>query len=550
MALKNMGAGCQETCDCKDDCDLVAAFDYEITSADPLTVAFTDASTSSCTINAWFWDFGDGATSNAQNPTHEYAEPGVYLARLQAVDDCGCHATKLRVIVDCDPPDPVTAEDCGDFVETLECMWAVVQMELSGDSEVNCGCYKWGGAYFFAPSETIPWVWTLSNPAHPTVDTEEFGARNTCGSQPVSHDYPHGEVSRGSFSFSLAPDCHGDDVIFQISRSYKIVLNTTPLILGDETAFRAVSAPIDITATPIASGLTFPLTDVTGPGQGGGNVCTIESASVTFVGRPCGTSVECGTGPTAAFSLVPLGHCRYAVVNESTAGDCPIAECYWSDGFVGCDRSEAIFDANNEAGDCGDHTARLSVLVVDEKGCIDTHEEADTCCVCDETACGMADGVVVSYTFTGETDMGDYLLDCFDFTIQWKAWDACGLRVHLFASSNASDADSEEYFHGAGTIVNPWAPEEEQFAEATFNLCVTFWDWADTGLYGYKQGCVSLRLYSSPPEAGPPPYPATIREMNEWLLFTPGICSLSSCAAFGDGTYDTSCCPGEEGEWV
>src|SRR6476660_6704357 len=42
----------------------------------PLAVQFSDASTSS--ISTWAWDFGDGATSSAQNPQHTYNTAGSY----------------------------------------------------------------------------------------------------------------------------------------------------------------------------------------------------------------------------------------------------------------------------------------------------------------------------------------------------------------------------------------------------------------------------------------------------------------------------------------
>jgi PKD repeat protein len=48
--------------------------------AHPLTVSFEDWSTGE--VETWLWDFGDGDTSDNQNPTHEYAEEGIYMARL------------------------------------------------------------------------------------------------------------------------------------------------------------------------------------------------------------------------------------------------------------------------------------------------------------------------------------------------------------------------------------------------------------------------------------------------------------------------------------
>jgi PKD repeat protein len=48
----------------------------------PLSVSFTD--TSSGPVAAWHWDFGDGATSTLQNPTHIYTETGIYTVALTA----------------------------------------------------------------------------------------------------------------------------------------------------------------------------------------------------------------------------------------------------------------------------------------------------------------------------------------------------------------------------------------------------------------------------------------------------------------------------------
>jgi PKD repeat protein len=49
----------------------------------PLTVQFTDASTGAPT--AWQWDFGDGATSTQQSPSHVYATAGSYDVVLTVI---------------------------------------------------------------------------------------------------------------------------------------------------------------------------------------------------------------------------------------------------------------------------------------------------------------------------------------------------------------------------------------------------------------------------------------------------------------------------------
>jgi PKD repeat protein len=53
--------------------------------AAPLTVQFTSMSRGA---NAYFWNFGDGGSSPAQNPRHTYSVPGIYSVDLDARDSC------------------------------------------------------------------------------------------------------------------------------------------------------------------------------------------------------------------------------------------------------------------------------------------------------------------------------------------------------------------------------------------------------------------------------------------------------------------------------
>ncbi len=65
-----------------------AAFTANVTSGpDPLTVGFIDASTLSPTT--WYWDFGDGDTSNDRFPVHTYSEAGNYNVTLHVENEYG-----------------------------------------------------------------------------------------------------------------------------------------------------------------------------------------------------------------------------------------------------------------------------------------------------------------------------------------------------------------------------------------------------------------------------------------------------------------------------
>ena len=83
---------------------LVAQFSASPTSGQaPLVVTFTD--TSSGTITAWAWDFGDGVGSMIQSPTHTYNTPGTYTVKLTVSGPSGNNtATKTGYITVTAPP--------------------------------------------------------------------------------------------------------------------------------------------------------------------------------------------------------------------------------------------------------------------------------------------------------------------------------------------------------------------------------------------------------------------------------------------------------------
>ena len=63
----------------------------------PLAVNFTDASTPGTgTVAGWVWDFGDGATSTQQNPSHTYTTAGAYTVTLRVTNSSGCTRTFTR----------------------------------------------------------------------------------------------------------------------------------------------------------------------------------------------------------------------------------------------------------------------------------------------------------------------------------------------------------------------------------------------------------------------------------------------------------------------
>ena len=89
------------------DTELIPEFNYEIDLGGGNILAnaevqiqepvqFQDVSLGKVII--WNWDFGDGSTSSAQNPSHEYQKKGSYTVTLTTIDEFGCVAEYQRVI--------------------------------------------------------------------------------------------------------------------------------------------------------------------------------------------------------------------------------------------------------------------------------------------------------------------------------------------------------------------------------------------------------------------------------------------------------------------
>lgn len=91
-------------------------------ASDPVTATFTNLSTD--TLVSYLWDFGDGSTSNAANPTHAYAAPDTYQVQLvvtSAFQGCADTLTRALIIY----PQPVVGlqvdrdEGCADLTVNI-----------------------------------------------------------------------------------------------------------------------------------------------------------------------------------------------------------------------------------------------------------------------------------------------------------------------------------------------------------------------------------------------------------------------------------------------
>ncbi len=105
-----------------------------------LTVNFRDSSITDGVNNivSWLWNFGDGATSTDQNPSHTYVNAGSYTVSLKVSDSSGCTDTlELRnAVITSDPKAIFNAMD------TISCPRRPIQF-LSNPTGGGINSYLW-----------------------------------------------------------------------------------------------------------------------------------------------------------------------------------------------------------------------------------------------------------------------------------------------------------------------------------------------------------------------------------------------------------------------
>jgi len=108
-----------------------------------LKIDFTDASTG--TVSQWAWDFGDGASSSAQNPSHTYAAAGTYSVKLTATNAGGSTSKTRQVNVQAAPPPPPPNTVASDtFARTVNGGWG--SAETGGNYTVQGTAADYGVA--------------------------------------------------------------------------------------------------------------------------------------------------------------------------------------------------------------------------------------------------------------------------------------------------------------------------------------------------------------------------------------------------------------------
>jgi|GEM_PF-4615075 len=159
-------------------------------SCNALSCSFTSTSSDpDGTIAAYSWNFGDGATSTAQNPSHTYATSGTYTVALTVTDNQGAQSAPTSRTVTVTAANQSPTANFSSTCSALTCSFT----STSSDPDGTIAAYAWT----FGDGGTS----TAQNPSHAysaggtyTVTlrvTDNQGAQSTTTSKNVTVTAPN-----------------------------------------------------------------------------------------------------------------------------------------------------------------------------------------------------------------------------------------------------------------------------------------------------------------------------------------------------------------------
>jgi len=289
----------------------------------PLSVNFTDSS--SGPISSWSWNFGDGGSSTAQNPSHTYNSTGTYSVSLTVTGPGGSDTlTRTNYIAVSDPP------PTADFSGSPTSGTAPLSVNFSDASSGNVTSWSWN-----------------------------FGDGGSSTAQNPSHTYSSG----GSYTVSLtATGPGGSDTNTKVG--YIVVDDPAPTasFSGSPTSG---TAPLSVSFSDGSSG---PITDWSWT-FGDGGTSTAQNPSHTYssagtysvsltVTGPGGSDTATLTNyisvseppPVADFSGSPTSGVVPLSVNFSDASTGAISSWSWTFGDGGTSTAQNPSHTYNSTG--------------------------------------------------------------------------------------------------------------------------------------------------------------------------------------------------------
>lgn len=331
--------GCQDTAFTSVAVTQVAAgFTVANTNAcKNVPLQFTDTSNFATT---WLWNFGDGSTSNQQNPVHAYANNGQYTITLTvSYNGCIDSETKTNYI---DVTDAVQFTFSASDSSNCDAPFAV---NFTGNSASGATGYLWE----FGDGDSA----TAQNPAHTyttegsfTVSLTVFNAQG-CANKKTFNNFINVHVINAVFAVDSDNGCTPLVVHFTNSSTSNVPITNYQWIFGDGTSSSAANPTHAYNVT----GDFEPMLIIT-------NADGCKDTAIYSV-------IHVGGGVTPDFQAVPLIQCVNQTVSffNLTTGAGPNSVYFWE---FGDGTTSNLTNPVHEYSDTGYYDVSLTVI---NQGC-------------------------------------------------------------------------------------------------------------------------------------------------------------------------------------
>jgi len=220
----------------------VANFNADVTTTCTGTINFTDASSNSPI--AWAWDFGDGGTSNAQNPTHNYTANGTYSVQLIATNSIGSDTLFITNYITVNHPVSPTVTPDG------SCNPAILHLAATGSGALTWWDAPTGGTL----------VYTGTNYTTPLLtNTITYYVESDVSSSPVNGGKPNNTGGGGNSTLATRYeifDCFAPTTLVSVD-VYASTTGNRTFELRNSSGTVLQSATVNITST--SGAFTVPL---------------------------------------------------------------------------------------------------------------------------------------------------------------------------------------------------------------------------------------------------------------------------------------------------
>lgn len=320
--------------------------------------AFTSSATQSCVgssiqftntsaqSDAWEWEFGDGASSTDENPTHAYTQPGVYTIRFTAINN-GCRETISNT----------------DFINILPPL-------ARFDFAVQCPDFRnvaFTGNPLIDNTQPVSYLWEFGDAANTTstIENPSFIFPGT-GAYNVALTVTNGTCSH-RVQREVIITTQPADVSVSNNNACKHERVTVSAINSDPTLIRSYEWRIN-GGTPFVAGRSF---DTSFANNGTYNInltITDINGCITNIGTPVSIVV---TGPVSGLSASNTGACVNGDITlSSTATSANGINRYrwdFGDGNIIDNSTTSIVHRYTSSGNY-----LPSLTVADTRGCTDT----------------------------------------------------------------------------------------------------------------------------------------------------------------------------------